>query len=281
MNRVPKLGLVPLLFAASAFVCFGRADDKRPHFEVASIKPMKSIPDRIFFGMMPGGRFSANGMTIKFLIQAAYGLKEAQLSGVPAWADSERFDVEAKADEETAAIVDKLSREQRNQQLMLMLQGMLADRCKLEVEHEKKELPVYALLVAKNGPKLQPSTASAEKSTGTAGMAGPRMTMNGRGNLTATFVDMDALANALSRPAGRPIINKTGLTGHYDCTLKWLPDDVQSNQGGPKASSDDGADSSGPSLFTALQEQLGLKLEAEKAPMDFIVIRHLERPSEN
>ena len=107
--------------------------------------------------------------------------------------------------------------------------------------------------------------------------------MNGRGQLTERYGDMNMLANVLSRFAGRPVINKTGLTGKYDFTLKWTPDESQGPMDGGKFQHDDAPapESSGPSLFTAIQEQLGLKLEPQKAPMDVLVIQHVERPSEN
>jgi uncharacterized protein (TIGR03435 family) len=197
--------------------------------------------------------------------------------------------VEAKTDDETAAKLQMLSPLERNQQLMLMLQALLAERCKLQVEHATKDLPVYALVVGRNGPKLQPSAPPEDNSServssvGIAGKAGPNITMTGRGSMRAIFTDMDTLANALSGSAGRPVVNKTGLTGHYDFALNWTPDEVQVSSGGPKSGLSDMPlpDASAPSLFTALQEQLGLKLEPEKAPMPIILIKHLQRPAEN
>jgi bla regulator protein blaR1 len=261
-----------------------------PQFEVASVKPMKSIPNNIFFRMTPGGGFSANGITAKFLLEEAYGVKDEQVTGMPSWMDSERWDVEAKADEQTAAAFDKLPPEQRRQQLMLMLQALLADRFNLKLTRETKELPVYVLAVAKNGPKLQESTykppeksPDTPRAPGIGGGAQQGVFLSGRGQLTEQYGDMDMLANVLSRFAGRPVLNKTGLTGKYDFTLKWTPDEGTMPPGAPKGSPDDAPppEPSGPSLFTAVQEQLGLKLEAQRAPMDVLVIQHVERPSEN
>lgn len=275
-----------------SIACVARSEptaqaSKPPQFEVTSIKPMKSVPNRVDFGMKPGGTFSANGITTKFLIEAAYGIKDSQLAGAPEWVSSERFDVEAKPDEETAVAVDKLPSEQRRQQLMLMLQGLLADRFKLAATHETKELPIYALVVAKSGPKLHESAVKAggDKALGVGGPAQAGVMMKGRGDLSVRFADMDTLADLISRFAGRPVLNKTGLMGRYDFTLQWTPEEGQAGigPGGPKPGTENApaAESSGPFLFTAIQEQLGLKLEPQKAPMDVLVIQHVERPGEN
>jgi uncharacterized protein (TIGR03435 family) len=113
------------------------------------------------------------------------------------------------------------------------------------------------------------------------GGAQPGIMMNGRGQLTETYGDMDMLADILSRFAGRPVVNKTGLTGRYDLTLKWTPDDVEPSGPRPGGDAPPPPDPSGPSLFTAIQEQLGLKLDPQKAPMDVLLIQHVEHPSEN
>jgi uncharacterized protein (TIGR03435 family) len=252
---------------------------------------MKSIPQGASFRIQPGGRFSANAVTVKFLLEQAYGVKDSQVIGAPSWLDSERFDIDAKPDEETGAAFDKLPPDQRRQQLMLMLQSLLADRFKLSLTHETKDLPTYALVVAKNGPKFHESTYKPpEKSPdmprapGIGGPAQAGIMMNGRGQLTTTYGDMNMLADVLSRFVGRPVINKTDLTGRYDFTLKWMPEEGQGPMiPGPRSGGDDAPppESSGPSIFTAVQDQLGLKLEPQKAPMDVLVIQHVERPSEN
>jgi uncharacterized protein (TIGR03435 family) len=180
-------------------------------------------------------------------------------------------------------------------QVRKMLQALLADRFKLALSHETKDLPVYALQVAKNGPKFHESTFKPPErppdspppplGQGTRPMQGIRM--NGRGELTVTYVDLPMFANMLSRIVGRIVVDKTGLTGKYDFTLKWTPEEGQGpmmpgGRGtGPDGAAPAPAESSGPSIFTALQEQLGLKLDSEKAPTDVLVIQHVERPSEN
>jgi uncharacterized protein (TIGR03435 family) len=265
---------------------------KTAEFEVASIKPAKAGQQGFFINMQPGGRFSAKGMTVKFLIEEAYEVKDSQIADGASWTDSERYDIDAKPDEATSATFDKLPPEQRGQQLRTMLQALLADRFKLSLSHETKDLPVYALVVAKNGPKLHESTfkpAEAEPGTppppsGQGGRPRQGMMMNGRGELTVTDGKLSMFANMLSRIVGRIVVDKTGLTAKYDFTLKWTPEEGQGPMmpGGPRPG--DGAppsDATGPSIFTALQEQLGLKLESGKAPTDVLVIGHVERPSEN
>jgi uncharacterized protein (TIGR03435 family) len=267
--------------------------DKGPEFEVASIKLEKSPSPGIMFGIRPGGRFSANGITVKFLLEQAYDVKDSQISGAPSWTDSDRYDIDAKPDEATALALDKLPQEQRREQLNKMLQRLLADRFKLALSRDTKDLPIYALIVTKSGPKFQESTYKPPENPGNApppppGAGGPMrqgIRMDGRGQLTITYVDMNMFADMLSRFVGRPVANKTGLTGKYDFALKWTPEEGQGPMPpGPRPGGDAGPlppDASGPSIFTALQEQLGLKLEPQRAPMGVLVIEHVERPSEN
>ena len=188
--------------------------------------------------------------------------------GGPKWLDSERFDIEAKVDGPAAEQMRTLSREQRKLQMQAMFQQLLADRFKLSVHWETRELPVYALVVAKSGPKL---TAATKPDSGTSSSNGQFMA---RGMTLAEI--SQSLTQELARELGRVIIDKTGIAGRYDVTLKWTPD-------ADGASPDKGTEdtSSGPSIFTALQEQLGLKLESTKGPVQVLVIDHIEMPSEN
>jgi uncharacterized protein (TIGR03435 family) len=163
------------------------------------------------------------------------------------WIDSQRFDISAKS--EGHGPVDK---EQSN----LMLRQLLADRFGLVFHRETKELVVYSLVVGKNGPKLKEG-----------GTEGPYLSGLAPGKLVGTRASMASLTRALSRSLGRPVKDETGLRGQYDFTLVWSPDDA--------------ADASGPSLFTAVQDQLGLRLESKKAPVETIVIDHLGTPSPN
>jgi uncharacterized protein (TIGR03435 family) len=260
-----------------------------PSFEVASIKPDRSGSPGMRIMTGPE-RFNAEGVTLRQLISMAYGVKDFQLSGGPSWINSERYDIQAKAEDSFVEKLKTLPPDQAMQQLGLLLQSLLADRCKLQVSHETKDLPVYALVVAKNGPKLQPSKAAdayPNAMKGPDGKVHAGMMRMGRGELTGQVMPMSELARLLSHRLGRDVIDKTGLKGNYDFTLTWTPDQGPSGmmQGPPNgAPPNDNApppDTAGPSIFTALQDQLGLKLEPQKGPVDIIVIAHIERPSED
>jgi uncharacterized protein (TIGR03435 family) len=169
-----------------------------------------------------------------------------------------------------------------------MIQSLLADRFKLTVHRETKELPIYVLTVAKSGSKLHAAAPAAEENIplGPPMPDGPQanhsIRMNGRGDLSVMAQNLDRFADLLSHQLGRPVINKTGLTGDVDFTLRWTPDDGRGQMpGGQPPEAAPPAEANGPSLFTALQEQLGLKLESQKGPVETIVIDHVERPSEN
>ncbi len=165
-------------------------------------------------------------------------------------------------DEETAAALQKLPPKEQSEQRRLMLRALLADRFKLKVHQETKILPLYQLVIAKGGPKLKESHAS-------------KTTTNGIGRLTAQRMTMASLTRILTVVTDRLVVDKTGLTAEYDFDLRWTPDDLQESAGEiPEAVS-------GPSIFTALKEQLGLKLQPAKGPVDILVIDHIERPSEN
>jgi bla regulator protein blaR1 len=258
-----------------------QAQSQRISFEVASIKPTQGDPRGMRFGFSPGGRFTGNNISVKFLIQEAYHVKEAQISGKPSWVDSEHYDIEAKIEDSVAQAMQKLSPDQRREQMMQLFQSLLSDRFKLTSHHDKKDLPVLALLVAKDGPKLQ-ETALTPAELAPPSPKGPLIRLMGRGQLSMTAVDLDLFADALSREIRGVVLNQTGLTAKYDFKLQWTPDEGP----GPPFSTTGiepapPPDSNGPSIFAALQEQLGLKLEAQKQPLDVIVIDHIEKPSVN
>jgi bla regulator protein BlaR1 len=269
-----------------------------PSFEVASVKPNHSGTQMVRIMNSPG-RFSAVNVTPKMLIQFAYDVKGPQLSGSPSWIDSERYDIDAKTDE-TPDDVRKEARGAFNERRRLMVQSLLVDRFKLTLTHETKDLPVYALMVAKSGPKFHETTLpppdpnAAPEPPGPPKPGQPLLSrvgiMMGRGQLNMNGAPMSAFANALSDQVGRKVLDKTGLQGNYDLALQWTPDEGQGRMfggpgggpdGRPAADSPPPPDASGPTLFTALQEQLGLKLESEKGPVETLVIAHIERPSEN
>jgi uncharacterized protein (TIGR03435 family) len=215
-------------------------------FEVAAIK--RSDPSHVGVQtfIAPGGKFSALTAPLKSLVCFAYQLRDHQVTGGPAWVETEPFDVSAKTD--GVAGYD---------QIRGMVQALLADRFQLKFHRETREQPIYSLVLAKNGPKLQ-GVQSAGRGVG----IGARGRLNGNGS------DMATLASALSGMLGRSVVDRTGLKQFYDFAVTWTPDEEQAN-------------APGPSLFTAIQEQLGLKLESTKGPVEVLVIDHAEKPSEN
>ncbi len=253
----------------------------RPAFEVASIKPNQSATGLFRISMDPS-RFMADNTNLKFLLQSAYGVKEAQIIGAPAWAGSDHYNIEARGDDSAAS----LDRQQQSAKLRLMMQSLLADRFKLSLHHETRELPLLALVVSKTGSKMHQAAPSTGENVplGPIKPDGPQvphsMFMSGRGELSVMAQDLDNFADLLSHQLNTLVVNKTGLTGNYDFKLKWTPDE---HQGPPMGGPADAAlaDAAGPSLFTALQEQLGLKLESRKGPVEVLVIDRVEKPSEN
>ena len=243
-----------------------------PAFEVAAIKPNKSGGGHSSSGFN-NGRFTAQNVSVKILIQYdAYAIPGPQILGGPDWLGSQRFDIDAKVDDTTAERMDKLPYPQRNLLMHQLVQQLLADRFKLAVHWEQKEFPVYALVAAaKNGPGLHPAKDPNKDSRS-----------SNNGSLTDEGVTMTDLAQQmtqiLSREVGRIVIDKTSLQGKYDLTLTWSPDNHSANFTNASA---DNAAPLGPSIFTAVKEQLGLKMEATKAPVEVLVIDHIEAPSEN
>ena len=232
-------------------------------FEVASIKPSEPGGRGMQIQIAPGGRFTAKGASVRLLIQQAYGVRDFQITGAPGWTGSERYDITAKAEGGS----DNITQDQ----LKIMIQGMLADRFKLTFHRETKELPMYTLVVAKNGPKLQEADAANSR---------PMMRM-GRGLINADGAPMSIFVTQLSNQLGRSVTDKTGLTGNYNFKLEWTPDqnDPRISELHPDAPPP--VDSAGPTIFTALQEQLGLKLEAQKGPVEILVIDRIEKATEN
>jgi uncharacterized protein (TIGR03435 family) len=246
---------------ASAPASQGRQAN-RAAFEVASVRPAKSDCSFTTYGGPPG-RYMALCTTLWGLIYNAYDVRSVHdyPPGLPAWADNDRFDVEAKANDDTVAAIRKLSDKQQEQLTRDMLQSLLADRFQLRVHYESKVRPIYELVLANGGSKLKPLPADQKPGWG----------KYDRGQFMLRNKSIADFANGLSfsNLVGRTVVDKTGLTGNYDIDLKWTPDDQQAT---PDA---------GPTLFTAFEEQLGLKLEPAKGPVDSLVIDHVEKPSAN
>ncbi len=262
----------------------------QPKFEVTSVKSDKSGNAKIWMANLPkpGGHFTATNFTLRGLIGLAYNLFPGQarktLLGTPDWMDSQRFDIEAETD--TSPTID---------QKRLLLQSLLADRFELIVHHETRQLPMYALVLSragKTGPQLKPHSDDAE----CIDPAGPPPPHPGPGAATPSFcggffmsgqsgrlresgnkVTMAMLAAALSDFVDRPVVDKTGLAGAFDVTYE-----AAFAMHGGQVDATNATDPSGPvSIFTALQEQLGLKLESRTGPVDVLVIHHVAEPSPN
>lgn len=235
-------------------------------FDVASIKPAEPGTRGVRLQMTPGGGFNAKNVTAKFLIQQAYGVRDFQISGGPSWITSEHYDINAKAEGATST-----------EQLRPLIQALLADRFHLTIHRDTKELPMYALVAGKNGPKLKESSAAPAPGPGR-----EQMMRMGRGLIDGQGMSMTVFAAQLAQQLGRSVTDKTGLTGNYDIKLEWTPDESQSPfPRDPAAEAAHPIDTTGPTVFTALQEQLGLKLESQKGAVEMIVIDRIEKATEN
>lgn len=228
-----------------------------PKFEVASVKPANPGSQGMILSGDPS-RFTIHNVTIRFLISLAYNVKDFQISGGPGLLDSERYDIEATYGENrpTRSRLNFVTI-QADPQVRLMLQALLSDRFHLAIRHETKDLPAYSLNVAKNGPKLKESTTPED-------LQNMRVDL---GQIKSNRMSTAELAGMLSRVLGLPVVDKTGLTGYYDLLLNWTPDQSSADRG--------------PSIFTAIQDSLGLRLVAGKEPVDVLVIDHVERPTKN
>ena len=241
----PALVAVGTMILITAAATFAQQAAPKPTFEVASIKP--SPPENVGVqSYVKGDRYTAMTATLRDLISFAYRLRSFQISGGPAWASSAAYNISAKMDPGA-----------KPDESLLMMQSLLADRFKLKFHRITKDRAGYALVVDKSGPKLTESKNP-----------GPGLG-HGRGNLYGRGADMATLVKSLAEQLDSPVANRTGLKALYDFTLTWTPDE-------------EAAASMGPSLFTSLQEQLGLRLEPVKnVPVDILVIDSAERPSEN
>jgi uncharacterized protein (TIGR03435 family) len=253
-----------------------RAQAANPVFDVASIKPNTSGDTRVTNRVQPGGRYTATNITLRQLIRDAYRIQEFQIVGGPVWMNSDRFDIVAKAEENPSV-----------GQMALMRQTLLTDRFKVVTRTETREMPVYALVVkqaGKLGPKLRQSRESCGDPSKPATQLRPGQVpcgiSGGAGRLSTRGTTMTEFAHFLSFNTDRAVLDRTGLTGPFELALEWTPDPLQP----PRLTGGDGRAGASdldslPSLFTAVQEQLGLKLESARGPVDVIVIAHAERPT--
>lgn len=227
-------------------------------FEAVSIHAATDMGMSIGGG--PPNRYSAHNVSLWDLMYNAYPVRpHSDVPGLPSWARSARFSIDAVMDEATFAALRKLPNQEATQKYHSMLQKMLADTFKLKLHTETRELPLYALVIDKGGPKLKPASDD--------GMDGGSSRSNRQIKISSSKIEK--LAFVLADTLGREVVDRTGLTGTYDIELHWTPDQ---DQGQPDA---------GPTLPAALKEQLGLKLEATKGPVTVYVVDHAEKPEVN
>jgi uncharacterized protein (TIGR03435 family) len=260
-------------------------------FEVASVRESTSGDNKVMLGIQPGGRFNAINVPLWDVIRQAYAVQRTQIVGAPDWTETARFDIVAKAEGDIAGAGPGAP----PGPLHFMLQDLLADRFKLRTHRETREMPIYALMLARSdrklGAGLRPSTVdcAAMRGRGARGgfPAGPpppgerpacgmRMAPNG---VMAGGVSLAQLTQVLSQVAQRIVVDRTGLEGSFDIDLTFTPDRMPQGPPPPGAPPMPSIDPNGPSLFTAVQEQLGLKLESGRAPVEVLVIDHVERPT--
>jgi bla regulator protein blaR1 len=265
----------------------------RLSFEVATVKPSASGGNGIRVSVQPGGRFVVNNATLKMVMAVAYRVRDFQISGGPGWTGTDRWDIEAKAEEGSIPQLTPPFDPTAPNPLMLMVQSLLEDRFQLKIHREAKEMPVYELAVAKGGAKIKlaedqsppvpPERGAPPPPKPQRGGPMPRGAMGiGRGSIEANGVPIDAFIQGLSQQLGRPIVDKTGMKGFYDIKLQWTPELGVGlvKPGGPDPDPPL-ADASSPSIFTAIQEQLGLRLDSAKGPVDILVIDSVQKPTEN
>lgn len=260
-----RMVLVALVIATSG--AMGQSPVPRPAktFEVATIKPVDPGAKAARFIVMQGPhRFVEKNYTLKLLIAAAYDLNPRTISGGPGWVDSDHYDILAETPGDTRPT---------HEEQMTMLRGLLADRFQLAFHREQKEFSIYELEVAKGGAKLKQSTAAADVAPALISVVYPQhITLPARNATMGDFVSL--LQRAV---LDRPVVDKTGLSGRFDFDLTWAPDESQFGGEVPAAP----ADASSAPFFTAIREQLGLRLVATKGPVEALVIDKAERPSAN
>jgi bla regulator protein blaR1 len=273
----------------------------QPSFEVASIKPNNSGDGRVMMQNQPG-RFIATNVTLRLLIRNAYQLQDFQITGGPGWMASDHFDINAKVPDEFRAMAPPAPGSGPGP-LQLMIRALLADRFKLVVHNETKDSPIYALILARSDGKLGPGLKKSDTDCAAMFAAGrarggampppgppqpgepmPCGIRIGPGNMAVGGASLSQVANSLGMFAGRIVLDRTGLTGNFDFSLTWTPDQMPQRPPGapegPPQFNGVAVDPNGPSLFTAVQEQLGLKLDSQRGPVEVLVIDRAEKPVE-
>lgn len=238
-----------------------------PKYEVSSIKPNGGSDFRFAFRIEPNGSLNATGITLKRLMMTAWQLQGFRIVGGPAWVDSQRWDVQAKS-----GVARSVSYDQSSQ----MLRTMLKERFQLQTHSEKRDLPIYELVVDRKGPKFARVTDPKTKHD----------VRIANGSIQFTNATVATFASQLSYALARPVIDKTGISGEFNFALKWTP--APGEDGGPTTSGlppgtpeEPASIQDGPSIFTAITEQLGLRLKSGRGPVEILVIDHAEKPDAN
>jgi len=267
---MPLKQSVTLLVLAATGI-FAQSPTTRPAFdafEVATIKPVDPASLGRYIRMQSVNRFYAKGFTLNALVAAAYSLSPRAISGGAPWADSDRYDILASTPGDVQPNLDEQ---------MAMLRKLLTDRFQLSFHRESRELPVFAITVAKAGSKLKPSAAPPGTLPELINVIYPEEKGGVHVMLPARNATIVQFAAMMQRTVlDRPVVDQTGLSGTYDFDLEWTPDENQFGGSLPQS-----PESTKPSLFIAMQEQLGLRLEATRGPVRALVIDRVERPSEN
>jgi len=249
----------------------------RPQFEAASLKPASPDERATLIAMPTGGRLEIVNMTLKAMIENAYGIQPFQISGGPSWMDADHYNISAKAE---VAV--------KREEVLLRLQSLLADRFKVVVRREVKQLPVYALVMARKDGKPGPGLTESKKG----GCVEPdpanpfavdqmRLCGNfalGPDGVTLVSAPIATLTPLLSRVLGRTVLDKTGLTKNFDISIEWTPDQAIAMRPPPDGRP---SDSAGGSIFTVFREQLGLAFQAQKGPVEIFEIERAEKPTGN
>ena len=281
----------------SLFICtsvFAQAPGQsKPSFEVASIRPNNSGEIGMSISLKPGGRFVATNVPLWFVLTYAYRVREFQVIGGPDWIRSDRWDIQARAEEGSVPRDDSID-PRIPDQIALRTQLLVEDRFQLKFHRETRELPVYELTVTKGGPKIKlsddqtpprPNERGDKPSSPESDRKVPRGEVHvGSGQFEASAMEFGTFVYVFSLQFGRTIMDKTGLKGLYDIKLQWTPE-LGQEPGTidllPGATAPVPPSEIGPSIFTAIQEQLGLKLESTKGPVDVLVIDSVQKPTGN
>ena len=288
--------LVSMALAAASISVAAQVPARPPTFEAATIKPSDPASQGQFIRRQPGGRFSTSNMPVRDLVRFAYNVQDFQLDGLPPWAASERYDIVAKADGDPPPMPPGSDADP----MMLMFRSLLVERFQLQLHRDTKEMPIYALTRVRPdrlGPRLEPSTLDCQAIVAAA-QAGARAggpppqppppdasgrptcgIRGGFGTLAGNGFPMAQLVNTLAQLVRRTVVDRTGLTGPWAFDLKFAMDANQMPFAPPPGAQAPPIDPDAPSIYTAVEEQLGLRLESTRGPVDMLIVDRIERPT--